>query len=117
MVSFAFAGTVYTAHFVPFGISPGPAVAVTLTAETNRIMAAKIGIPGTRIHTFVDDNFFYGKSREECNYRISKGRDAACKLGWSVPEDHIQYATKAMAFRGILVNSIEETLSIPHPRY
>lgn len=106
-----------------FGGKVHPFVANTLTGETQLISKVAAVHPTTArfypspdpfsTSLWVDDNLGGGRDRQQALSRLHTVVAVASKLGWSIPQDHIDGPDRPMVFRGILFDPQAMTLSIP----
>jgi hypothetical protein len=97
---------------MPFGASPAPALANTLTGFLSNLLTS-MGIPNV---IMTDDIFIVGDTEAVCNARVERALVAVRRLGWQVNPDKVEAAAQVMSFLGMEIDSVNGTVAIPHSR-
>lgn len=99
---------------VLFGISLGPFVASILTGESTRFFRAA-GVP---CEVYIDDVAAAGETEEACYANRAMVLTIALALGWPISMDKLEEDKPAtrLAYRGVVFDTVEGTLSIPVSR-
>lgn len=133
-------GSLWQAHRVCFGITTGPHVASIFTAETARIIRSR-GVPTqvrpggfcascvaawsvmlnrytNLLQVYIDDNAVSASSREQCYAFRALALEVINEVGWPVAEDKLKEdaPSQRLAFRGVIFDSVQETMSIPEAK-
>lgn len=109
-LAYRYAGQTWKALMVLFGLKPGPAIACTLTGETNLILRAA-GVASSSV--YVDDILINSQTYDSCLTQLDLGVRTSLSLGWGVPIDNITFPAQSIQYRGILIDSTNRTLSLP----
>lgn len=102
----------WVSAFAHFGGSPFPAYANAIMSATSAILRAN-GIENVFL---TDDLFICGPSAEECQALLDKAVLILLRLGWKLQEDKITPPAQCMPFLGILIDTVQQRLSIPQDK-
>ena len=97
---------------LPFG---GSIACSHFTCFSNSLRHIVENITGKKgqITSYLDDFLFISKSREECNFMVSKFLRICEYIGFPVSDDKTEWATEKILFLGILLDGITATLAVP----
>jgi hypothetical protein len=106
--------TLWEATRVVFGITLGPHVASMFTGESALVCRGG-RVPGS---VYIDDNAITAPTEELCYARRGTALASMERAGWPIAEDKLESdrPSQRLAYRGVVFDTCEETLSIPLSR-
>jgi len=99
----------WVSAFAHFGGSPFPAYANAVMAAVSAILRAH-GIANVFI---TDDVFICAATHDECMNLLQKAIQILHRLGWKLQEDKLILPAQQVPFVGIMIDSVQQRLSIP----
>ncbi len=113
-LGFKWKGLYYAFAVLPFGCRASPKLFDTLACGLE-YMAKYRGTCNSTCH-YLDDTFTCNATRESCQASIDKFNETAKLAGFTVQEDKCTKANQVMEFLGVVINTVEGTLSISQER-
>jgi hypothetical protein len=102
----------WVSAFAHFGGSPFPAYANATMSAVSAILRAH-GIANAFL---TDDLLVCGATEAECQANLDRAIQLLVRLGWKLQSDKIIPPSQRMPFLGILIDTINERLSIPQDK-
>ena len=102
----------WVSAFAHFGGSPFPAYANAIMSAISDILR-KHGVPNTFL---TDDLFVCGATAAECQAHLDRAVAILTRLGWQLQEDKLLPPSQVMPFLGIVIDTVNERLSIPQDK-
>ncbi len=114
LLGFKWKGLYYAFSVLPFGCRASPKLFDTLACGLE-YMAKNRGTCNYTCH-YLDDTFTCNSTRESCQASIDIFNETARLAGFTVQEDKCTKASQVMEFLGVVINTVEGTLSISQER-
>jgi len=102
----------WVSAFAHFGGSPFPAYANAVMSAVSAILRAH-GVPNVFI---TDDVFICAATYDDCMVLLDKAVQILTRLGWKLQDDKIIPPAQQVPFVGILIDSVNQRLSIPQEK-
>ncbi len=113
-LGFTWNGLYYCSTVLPFGCRSSP-YWFNVFGRGLEYMAVKLGASRDTYH-FLDDTVTCARSQLECNNSIDVFNDTARKAGFELQDHKCTRASQQLEFLGIVINTVDATLSISQSR-